>query len=157
MRRVPVAIIELLIRFFGAGARRDFGEILGVFVRRPYEDVIDDLRRRVTGDIEDITDPNDETSFGYTFDRYVLRLSMVGPFAVLLRREDDTNWWCPVNSAEGDFERDLVECVSSHGFVLMNTRDLEAQADVWGDEPPIALYRLLFVSEGELPWRSAAQ
>lgn len=89
----PAAIIEMLIRFYGAGANRDFGEVLGIWIRKLYEAVRSALTDAVGTDVEDITDPNDEVSFGYLLDDYVLRLSMVGPFAVLLRREASIRAW----------------------------------------------------------------
>lgn len=151
------AIIEMLIRFYGAGAKRDFSDVLGVFVRKPYEAVQEDLRKATGRHFEDITDPNDETSFGSAIDGYVLRLSMVGPFALLLRREDDSGRWIPVESPATELERKLLDSARGHGFILMSRDELECTAQVWGDEPATSLYHLLFIAEGEMPWRGASQ
>ena len=151
------AIIEMLIRFYGAGAKRDFSDVLGVFVRKPYEAVQEDLRKAIGRDLEDVTDPNDDTSFGFAIDGYVLRLSMVGPFALLLRREDDSGRWIPVESAATDLEQHLLDSARAHGFLLMRRDELERMADVWGNEPATSLCHLLFIAEGEMPWRGASQ
>ncbi len=150
------AIIEMLIRFYGAGVKRDFAEVLGVFIRKPYDAVREHLRQALDRDLDDITDPNDETSFGFAVDGYVLRLSMIGPYALLLRQEDEADTWIPIESAATELEREVIECARSHGFLLMHRDELERTVDLWGDEPASSLYHLLFVSEGELPWRGAS-
>jgi hypothetical protein len=151
------AIIEMLIRFYGAGAKRDFTDVLGVFIRKPYEAIREHLRRAVGRDLEDITDPNDETSFGFALDRYVLRLSMIGPYALLLKREDQSDQWTPVERAASELERELIEIARAHGFLVMGREELESIADLWGDEPATSLYHLLFVAEGEMPWPGQSQ
>jgi len=151
------AIIEMLIRFYGAGTRRDFSDVLGVFVRKPYDAVQADLRRAIGPHVDDITDPNDEVSFGFAVDDHVLRLSMVGPFALLLRKEGGTGHWIPVDSAATDLERKILDIARAHGFQVMGRYELESTAEVWGDEPVTSLYHVLFIAEGDMPWRGEPQ
>lgn len=40
-------------------------------------------------------------------------------------------------------------------LLILRREDLECSVELWGDEPPTLLYHLLFVSEGEVPWRDA--
>lgn len=143
----PVALTEMLLRFYGWGAERDFSQVWDVYSRRPYDPLLRDLM--VVSDFEDFTDPNDEVSFSFATSGWNVRLSMVGPYGVVLEGPTEGPWYPIVDSDGGDLMQGL-SLVKAAGFQLLGRQLLEQSVPIWDED--ITLYAALFVNDDRLPW-----
>jgi hypothetical protein len=156
---VPERIREAILRAYGSLDEPTFrfvGEALRV---RPYRDILTALARH--GVVKDDTVPDDDVSFGAVLEtataRYVLRLSMLGPFAVLLRMGGgdgpaDVVTAGTAHAAEGPLLADL----SAHGFELLDRATLEQAVPLALPKTPTGetlVYQALFVDNDVVPWR----
>jgi len=127
--------------------------------RRPYQPLVDELAAIVS--VEENTDPNDDVSFSFVLglgeSAWSLRLSMIGPYALLLRAHPSVVEFLPPEPDERSAtERRIVELLASHGVQLLDRDLLEepvdfAVTDSEADQP--RLYQALFSDEVELPWQ----
>ena len=145
----PVSLTEMLFRFYGPGAQRHYSQVSDVFSRRPYDQLFRSLLE--TDDFEDITDVNDEVSFSFAAPGWVVRLSMVGPYALVLEGPPSGPWLPTIESAEHSVSEGL-RLIRQHGFQVLEREMLERVVPLWSDE--ISLYRALFVNDDWHPWRS---
>jgi hypothetical protein len=140
---VPVAMLEVIGRFFGFAALPDYSRSLAVFERDPYLP----LRTRLATlwSLLDLTDYNSDLGFVYVLGdhpaRLTVRLSIVGPYAVLL--DESGHVVQPL---------DVSEVVRTAGFVLLGQEVLELQVDIWGPEFGGSVYEFLFEFDQGLPW-----
>ena len=146
-REFPVALTEMLLRFYGRGAERDFSQVWDVYSRRPYDPLLRDLMR--ISDFKDFTDPNDEVSFSFAATGWSVRLSMVGPYGVALEGPSEGPWHPVVDAEGGDLRRGL-DLVEAGGFQLLDRQLLERTVPIWGED--ITLYAALFVNDDRFPW-----
>jgi hypothetical protein len=146
---LPLALIEMLTRFFGAGVMRDFSQVAGVLACRPYDAIVDQWRQRA--EVEDLTDPNYDVSFAYAVGPLVVRLSMVGPYALVLRQEREL--WVTVESPAADTSF-VSESLIAEGFMILRRDLLNTRVDIWPEEgDELVVYNCLFDDGGEVPWR----
>lgn len=87
MRVLGSALVEMFIRYFGDEAAPDYGRTLGIADRDPYRPLRDRLSSSV--DLHDSSDWQYDLGPSWWFRRgdtsLNLRLSLVGPFVVLIR------------------------------------------------------------------------
>lgn len=141
---LPLAIVELLKRFFGLGARPLYGQTLAVFAGRPYQALFEQLAS--VGTIEDLSDPNYDlgprwwvtSSMGASID---VRISYVGPYFVILNEAGQ-----PARS--GPVEELLVAA----GFVQLDRKVLEMPVRIWEPEVAGSAYEFIFAFDQGLPW-----
>lgn len=113
-------------------------------------------------DAEDLTDVNTDVSFRYRLrgrhGSYFLSLSMVGPFALLLRARGD-GLGTPIESTEDArdrHERRIVEMLLDAGLELLDAEllgqpvDLALSARDEGDV--VTLFQALISDEDGVPW-----
>jgi hypothetical protein len=138
----PVAYLEQLRKSYGDpdAPRRDFA--LAAADREPFARVRSDLS--AIGPVLDDTDVNDDVCFTYIVGQQpplVVKLSMVGPYAVVL-------------SSRGELLTHpvLAGVLRKHGFILPSRDILESMVPISfpGRSEPATLYAALFEPEGSL-------
>ena len=139
----PAATVELLLRYFGVGANPTYGATLDILDRDPYQPVRQKLEREYV--LQDITDFNYDLGNEFSLSRghrhYLLRLSFVGPYALLLGPDGNP-------THEETIERIVVE----EGFRFLTREELEVPVTIWEPEFSGRLYELLFEFDMGLPW-----
>jgi len=154
------AFRESVVRAYGSVDKPDWGFVNDVVARSPYGPLFDELALRFS--VEDDTDINCDVSFTFlvTAERVLsLKLSMVGPYAVLLAvPSDDPDAPLQVISrleeCANDDERAVFQLVERHGFRILTAEELETSTRFkLEDADIVSLYRALFAFEGLLPWK----
>jgi hypothetical protein len=140
---VPVAILELILRYFGLAATPDYSATLAIMRRDPYRPVREALA--TLWQVLDLTDYNSDLSFVYSMVGHpsgvTVRLSLVGPYAVIL-------------SPSGDVVAvdEIAEIVREAGFVLLGKELLEVPVTAWSPEVEGSVYEFLFEFDQGIPW-----
>jgi len=142
--RIPEAVLELILRYFGEAALPDFGETLKVFERAPYGQ----LRERLAEvwSVTDLTDLNSDLGWRWWVVRgdcspIDLRISFVGPYFLML---DDSGFLTE--------NLDLRSVVESAGLFRVSRELLERRVTVWEPEAGGSLYEYLFEFDVGMPW-----
>lgn len=160
-RRVPAAYVEQLRRSYGSLTSPKFHFVQEVANREPFTRVLDELSELAP--VEDDTDTNCDVCFTLILSSLlplIVKLSMVGPYAVVLFFGDDGlaaqgRLLSPDEPhGMGDVVEKVFEILSNHGFVLPDADSLElpvpiALADDGGET---TLYAALFEPAGAIPW-----
>lgn len=152
------SIREDVLARYGSLENPEFSFVRESLSARPYDSLISDIKNVL--DVEEDTDPNDDVSFGLIMRskgrHLVLRLSMVGRYAVLLRSKDDTSYDVVESSSTASAEeRAIVSLLQNFDVELLDRETLVAQI-------PLALsntsaedcrvYQALFTDTDVLPW-----
>ena len=144
MTAVPSAILELLLRYFGHAALPDYSASLDIVSRRPYQPLRE--RLMVRWSLEDLTDVQYDLGWSWWLSADVqvvnLRLSFVGPFAVLL----DSSGTAMVR------DDDVLALVQEEGFVVLTPAQLKVPVETWSPECSGELYEFLFEFDRGTPW-----
>lgn len=146
-QHVGCAVVEMLGRFYGWGAERDYSKVLDSYLLKPYEP----LRRMLGnfGTLDELSDPNDDVSFAWSVVDVVVQVSMVGPFAMVLA-QDHSGKWKPLVESTSSEVSSILRAVSCEGFVLLDRASLELPVLIW--EEQVSLFQALF-SDSEPPWK----
>lgn len=134
---------ELLVRYFGSGATPDYSATLSIHARDPYRP----LRERLSSivNIGDSTDLNCDLGASWWFMRgavaFNLRLSYVGPFALLIQH--------PGQLPDHDV---VLDEVRAHGFVALPMHVVDESVQIWEPESVGSLYEFLFEFDNGTPW-----
>jgi hypothetical protein len=155
---VPDRIREAIERAYGSLDDPAFHFVGEALRERPYRQVVAALARH--GTVHDDTAPDDDVSFGTTLEsagaRYVLRLSMLGPFAVLLRLPPDRPAQVVTADTAQASEGPLLADLSAHGLELLDPATLEQPVRLALSKTPLEacrVYQALFLDNDVLPWR----
>ena len=140
----------------------DFSFVRDTLSKRPYEKVIRQISTPFQ--VEEDTDPNDDVSFGYVLtkgsERWVLRLSMLGPYAVLLRLHQAARIEVMAHRAHvsSNSEKDLMTTLADHSIRLLD-RDallIPVPMRLFNAEPEnTRVYQALFTDTDILPWEES--
>lgn len=139
--------------------------------KRPYKCLIEEIGGCFH--VEEDTDPNDDVSFGYLLrakyptgvkrdQEWLLRLSMVGPYAVLFRFLDTETEPTLISYTElvlSEPEQCLVKTLSLNGICLMDRQSLmqSIPMTLFNAEPEKTyVYHSLFTDTDVLPWEVVA-
>jgi hypothetical protein len=142
----------------------DFSFVREALSIQPYAKVIQKIARGF--DLEEDTDPNDDVSFGYLLtkehQRWMLRISMVGPYAVLFRLDnaESVEVLSPIMPGLSAAETSLVVLLSEAHIQLMDrdTLSLPVPLQLFNTEPENSrLYQALFVDSDVVPWETPVQ
>lgn len=135
--------LEFLLRYFGNGATPNYSKTLSVLSRDPYRPIRERLEALVG--CHDSTDYNYDLGTSWWFKRedesWNLRLSFVGPFALLLRSAGEVVTSDPV-----------LELTRSHGFMAQSRTELDLPVRIWEPEVEGCLYEFLFEFDNGRPW-----
>lgn len=144
MPSLPLAIAELVIRFFGVGARPQHDQTLSMFERRPYQALFE--RLAAEWEVEDLSDPNYDLGPRWwvampgaaSLD---VRLSFVGPYFLVL------------DGAGQPTRCDKVEeLLIADGFIQLDKELLETPVRIWETEVEGVAYEFIFEFDQGLPW-----
>jgi hypothetical protein len=144
MSELPCGLLEMLVRYFGTETLPTYGKTLGVFVRDPYRTLRDRIARLAP--IHDLTDGHCDLGWSWWFQgesgkTVNLRLSFVGPYAVLVDDQGNVN----------ETDR-ILEVVRSEGFIVCTLADLSAEVKIWEPEVGGCVYEFLFEFDNGTPW-----
>lgn len=157
-------LIALIRKKYKSLDAPDFSFVREVLSNQPYAKVIQKIARGF--DLEEDTDPNDDVSFGYLLtkehQRWMLRISMVGPYAVLFRLDSAASIevLSPMMPGLSAAETSLVTLLSEAHIQLMerDTLCLPVPIQLFSTEPENSrLYQALFVDSDVLPWEAPFQ
>lgn len=158
MSPVPERIREAMLRAYGSLDEPAFRFVGQALAERPYRGLLAAIARH--GPVSDDTVPDDDVSFGVILDwadgRRVLRLSMLGPFALLLRLPPERPAEVVTAGTARGAERGLVDDLSAHGFELLDRATLDAPVALTLPKTPpgeCLVYQALFVDDDVVPWR----
>lgn len=148
---------------YGSLEEPGFSFVREAMAADPYAPLVHRLGEEF--DCGEETEPNDDVSFGYLLTNrrgaWVLRLSMIGPYAVLMRLQDDGG--TEVVVAEGDEvtedERRLLRLLEAEGITAIDRETLTRPFPLTlpnttpGD---VRIYQALFTDTDVLPWEGGA-
>jgi hypothetical protein len=149
------AFRESVVRAYGSLTTPNWAFVNDAVSRDPYGELARELVG--FGDVADDTDVNYDVSFTYIVRRprrpIVVRLSMVGPYALVLAVADDLDAPTTVIATADDTgslgERAVVEFLAHKGFTLLDRETLERPIRFTIDDAQVVpLHRVLFSSEG---------
>lgn len=143
-RSLPLAVTELVIRFFGDGARPRYDQALPMFERRPYQALFE--RLTAEWEVEDLSDPNYDLGprWWVTMPGAAsldVRLSFVGPYFLILDGAGR-----PTRSEK------VEELLIADGFIQLDRELLETPVRVWETEVEGVAYEFIFEFDQGVPW-----
>jgi hypothetical protein len=146
---VPIAIEECIRRTYGEAVSREYSQINGVAVIRPYQELFDKWSRKYA--TKDVTEMNFDVSFAFFVDDCIVRLSMAGPYAMVeVPRKKEYLLVSDVDKLSM-VERSIVQDVLDEGFMILDKSVLSLDVDLWSESiEPNTVYSCLFV-DLELP------
>jgi hypothetical protein len=151
-------IRDALTRAYGALDDPAFHFVGEALRARPYRRLLEAVARH--GPVRDDTVPDDDVSFGVILEwadvRRVLRVSMLGPFAVLLRLPPDGPAEVVTVDTAHPAERPLLADLAAHGIELLDRGTLEKPVPLTLPKTPreeCLVYQALFVDNDVVPWR----
>jgi len=142
----------------------DFSFVRDTLAQRPYEKVLRQLSTHFH--VEEDTDPNDDVSFGYVLtkdsERWVLRISMLGPYAVLLRLHQTAGVEVMAPGAQvfSRAEKALITTLADHSIRLLDREVLRIPVSMrlFNAAPEnTRVYQALFTDTDILPWEESPQ
>jgi hypothetical protein len=141
--RIPAAIQEMVLRFFGEATLPDYSSTPDILARDPYRKVRNSLSSRF--DLVEFTDVNVDLgivlALGNHKDQATVRLSVVGPFALI------TN-----SAGQVILPRDLTRLLRDEGFQFLDRKTLELPVPYWSPEVEVYLYECIFEFDEGFPW-----
>jgi hypothetical protein len=141
--RIPAAIQEMVLRYFGEAAIPDYSSTPRIIARDPYRPVRESLSARFN--VVDYTDVNVDLGLVLALegreDEATVRLSVVGPFALI------TNSAGHVISPP-----DLTGPLRDEGFQFLDRETLELPVTYWAPETEASLYDFIFEFDEGFPW-----
>jgi len=148
--------IEILENRFGSLDTPDYSFVLDEIAKKRYKKVMDEICKKCM--VQEDTDENYDVSFGYILSfpsggSYLLRLSMIGPFAFLVQLGIDGSVSMPIlrGLAHDEAAIEVTGVIESHGIVLLDAKILNANFPRLKKYAK-SLYQWLFVDEGCAPW-----
>lgn len=148
--------IKILENRFGSLDAPDYSFVLDEIAKARYKKVVDEICKKCT--VQEDTDENYDVSFGYILSfpsgsNYLLRISMIGPFAFLAQLGIDGSVSMPIlrGLTHDEAGIEVIEVVESHGIVLLDAEILNAYFPRLNKYAK-PLYQWLFVDEGCAPW-----
>jgi hypothetical protein len=153
-------VIDVIRSVYGSFENPDFHFASEALRRRPYEQVVSQLERIFKA--EEDTDVNDDVSFGYVLRshgqrEWVLRLSMVGPYAVVLRLSGNgpAEVVSPGAPTLEEQELKLLQVLSAQGIQVLSQDELmrPVPLSLYNTNPGnVRIYQALFSDTDVLPW-----
>lgn len=140
---IPAAIEEMVIRYFGNGEYPSYARTPHILQRNPYRRVRERFSR--LSDVLDVTSIDSDLGPVIVFpgrsDKATVRLSLVGPFALVTGEAGQ-----PINPP------DLTDILVQECFQILDRDILERVVEYWSPVFEGVLYELLFEFDQGLPW-----
>ncbi|WP_019631759.1 hypothetical protein [Actinomadura atramentaria] len=143
---------------YGSLAEPRFDSVAAALDARPYDALMAEVARVFV--VEEDTDPDDDHGFVYGLDRaglrWVLMLSVVGPYAAFARLSDAwDDVLTPASPDLRDEERWLLDVLSRAGLRALTRAELEDPIDLrlFSVGPgEVRVFHALFTDSPGLPW-----
>ena len=123
----------------------------------PYRDIVTEIGKKFL--IEDIADTNDDVSFRYKLSMktktWILEISMVGPYAVLLKEKNEYEYKIVDSDLCMLEESKIISLCRQGNIVFLKRHDLEVPVDLKlfnADPENVCIYQALFSDVDVLPW-----
>jgi hypothetical protein len=158
MNHDVTSIRNAILARYGSLSEPRFHFVRAALEAHAYRALVDELRSSF--DITEETDTNNDVSFSLVLRKdggaLGLRLSMVGPYAVLLRLPPAGSWEVVDGAAKTtDAERSILDAVRRFGIEPLDqaTLSLPIALDMGDTEPDqCRFYQALFTDNDVLPW-----
>lgn len=146
-------IMASLLDKYGSLERPTFFFVESALAKRPYDDIVQKLSKYFN--IEETTDPNEDVSFVFALsqgvDSWLLQLSMIGPYAIILGDHD-------VVTTDGDdrseFEEKILEVLLNNDIKVLSSAYLQQYISLNlfnTDVGNVRIYQALFSDVDALP------
>jgi hypothetical protein len=160
---ILVTYEERLRAFYGDFRSPRLHSVMPTLNRHPFEGVTHDLAQ--LHPITDDTDPNCDVCATYIMradQPLIIKLSLVGPYAVLLSFGPDglgKGTLIDPGQPSGTTEARVVSVLNSHGFILVPAEHLETPVPLAlaTGRAEVTLYAALFEPGGDVPWRTTVE
>jgi hypothetical protein len=152
-------IINLIQKKYGSTDSPFFSFVQDMLSNQPYKFIIQEIKRIIL--VTEDTDPNDDVSFGYIIQNdkeyWSLRISMVGPYAVLMRIKANGNCEAlsPTVKNLSELERQIMKVISDNGITVLDQEILSIPVRLKlfnTEESNTRIYQALFTDTDILPW-----
>lgn len=152
-------IMTFIRRRYKSLENPNFSFVAESISKYPYEDLIRQIRTYFQ--VQEETDPNEDVSFSYSLfreqDQWILRISMIGPYAVLLRvgKSDASEIVSCTVRMLSISEKELMNILADNGIRLLDhdTLCLPIPLKLFNAEPEnTRVYQALFTDSDFLPW-----
>ncbi|MGY0464584.1 hypothetical protein ACW14Y_30690 [Kitasatospora sp. cg17-2] len=155
---------EWASRAYGDGPRPNFAFVNECYDRNPYAEQI--RRMSEIAGVEECTNLDDDVCFRLEVDggrrrKWIVLLSMVGPFAMVIQVDKVGSFFSdlvstPLVASTDQVAAALLEILRDGGFHVLSAEESTTNAPfmIPPDEEPEdgPLYRILFSDATELPW-----
>jgi len=135
----------------------DFSFVESAVARNPYQGVVLAISERFL--VREITDSNDDVSFCYQVensgDSWTIQLSMVGPYAVILKQTEEYGVEVVEPETQSRLERELCSILHANQLIILNQFVMEEPIDIHlfnSDPKNTRFYQALFTDTDILPW-----
>lgn len=149
--------VEILEKKYKDIESPNYSFVLGEIEGKNYQEMIKEISDKFSV-VED-TDENYDVSFGYILSalheaKFLLRVSMVAPFALLARIKEGGFTSLPVvrNKSNNSEDLELIGIIESYGISLLDAETLENILMVKMNSTK-SLYQWMFVDESDVPWQ----
>lgn len=152
-------ILTSLQKQYASMETPDFSFVHSALHDRPYHPLVQSIGHLFT--VTEDTDPNDDVSFGYLLHaeshQWLLRLSMVGPYAVLLRldKQAQGELISSLTTIVSPIEAQLLTLLAEHGLHVLDAVTLASPValQLLNTAPEhTCLYQALFTDTDVFPW-----
>lgn len=157
-------VLKLIRQRYRSLESPDFSFVEAALAWHPYETVMSIFHQRFQ--VEEDTDPNDDVSFGYLLtkgqQRWILRISMLGPYAVLLRLDESDNAAVihATTTELSALEKELTATLTDHGIHLLGLEVLLHPVPIRlfnTERENTRVYQALFSDCDVLPWEESPE
>lgn len=156
---IVTEIVNLIHRKYENVASPNFSFVQDMLSKRPYERVVREIGSFVK--LTEDTDPNDDVSFVYILEKgktqWSFRISMLGPYAVLMRV--GATGKCEVLSSStedlSELERQIIKLSEENGIIVLDKETLSVHVALKlfnTEEGNTRVYQALFTDSDVLPW-----
>lgn len=152
-----VEVHEIILANYESLSEPKYWFVQQAITKKPYQLLVNVLQQKFT--VQDVTSFNIDVSFRYLLtareEKWVLELSMLGPYAVLLRLNHQEPPLTKSTSTLSEKEKYLVNLLEEFSIVLLDKEMLEYPINLvlFNTEPQyVRLYQALFVDTWLLPW-----
>ena len=156
-------VLEIIQSKYTSLAYPDFSFVEENLVQRPYEKILQELGQIFQ--VEEDTDTNDDVSFCYILKNadkmWILRLSMLGPYAVFLRLHASGHLEVVDQTTPGvsESEKTLMTLLAGMSIHLLDRQALlyHVPLSLCNTAPGnTRVYQALFTDSDILPWEESA-
>lgn len=150
---------EEIARIYKSLHNPDFSFVKKVTSLRPYDPLVSEMKRSF--EVQEITDENYDVCFRYLLSniekQWVVELSMLGRYAVVLRLSGDHSIKIVGENNAEKFERDILSLLTRNDFDILIDEDLEQKIPLIlssTDADRTYIYQALFSDTDILPWKT---